>query len=212
MYFEHYLSSSIISNIVYRMKYSFLTFLVIFLYLLLCTSTSISSGHNSDRLNTAVNQCKMLGDTATLDDNETKYLKLITYNVLYGGDGCGDDRLQRLQRWFRNGSQDAAGNACASAPRYDFAAFNEANGWHRNLQQVAEGFGFPHCALLEARTGFHIAFMSRHPFESVAHTDPPFHHGPPPPPPSPTARSARHPPRPQACSRSATGGTTSPSS
>ena len=103
--------------------------------------------------------------------------RIITYNVLYGGDGCGEKRLERLQNWIRFGSQDADAASCPTQARYDFAAFNECNGWQRDFAGIADGFGFPYSVLLEAKTGFHIAFMSRYPFQAVKHVGPPFHHG-----------------------------------
>jgi endonuclease/exonuclease/phosphatase family metal-dependent hydrolase len=109
-------------------------------------------------------------------ENRTR-IRLVTYNVLYGGEGHGVNRLERLQKWIRFGSQDADTDTCPVANRYDYAAFNECNGWQQDLQRIADGFGFPHVEILVARTGFHIAFMSRYPFHAIKHSGPPFHHG-----------------------------------
>ena len=111
------------------------------------------------------------------DDNSSRQMRIISYNVLHGGEGCGEDRLVRLQKWFRYGSQDADEMTCPAIPRYDFAAFNECNGWQKDMERIAKGFGFPHYCLLKAKTGYHIGFMSRFPFDAEKIIDAPFHHG-----------------------------------
>jgi hypothetical protein len=47
-------------------------------------------------------------------------------------------------------------------------AFNECNGWHAGrLSAIADACGYEHYELLECKTNFHLAVMSKSPIRLV---------------------------------------------
>ena len=87
----------------------------------------------------------------------SRSIKVLTYNILWGGEGDSAGRLPLIKAWLRQMGD------------IDVVAFQECNGWqHHDPESLARECGFEHYELLQCKTGYHIAMMSHSPLKVFA--------------------------------------------
>jgi hypothetical protein len=128
-------------------------------------------------------------DTCSMASSSPK-MKIMTWNVLYGGEGDHPGRLEGIQRWLRE-EQGFPPNATKSVlcliisysqtesvwfscfsigkPTADLVAFNECNGWQHEgvLQAIANACGYEYFEFLECKTRYNLAVMSKTPIRVI---------------------------------------------